>query len=105
MGPAPIIKILSMSVRFGIMLWTFGLGFLRRRHVVNKYIKQGSDIPRPRIGLRVPLEPIDGLGFMFEALRTAIKSGNMRELHFWCKAIRTECVVMILAGDISRSSR
>src|SRR6476620_6542823 len=96
-GPAPIIRILLMSVRFGI-----SLGGYRRAtsfHQAYKAVEQRPDILRAGASLRVSLEAERRPIGERKALQRAVEQRLVRHAHIFgeCPGIDLEAVV--LAGD------
>src|SRR5262245_63516403 len=91
-GPAPMIRMLLMSVRFGIPSSLL-------LHQRGEAVKQVPDVARSRARLRMALEAERRAVGACEALQAAVKEGHMRRAKRRGHAGRMDRTALVLAGD------
>src|SRR6516165_5112374 len=88
-GPAPMIRMLSMSVRLGILV-----------HQPDKTLEQVMAVLRPGARLRVVLHGKHRLADHPQALVAVVEEREMRRLDILGQAFRVNDKPMVLAGDL-----
>src|SRR4051812_15642373 len=86
-GPAPMIRMLLRSLRFGIV------------HQLREAIEQITDVMRAGAGLGMTLETKRRPIHSAQALEGTVEQRNMRRPQILAQRGRVDCEAMVLAGD------
>src|SRR6476661_5309063 len=90
-GPAPMIRMDSMSVRFGTSAPLF--------HEPDEAIEQVTHVVRSRARFRVALEAERGLVGERDALQAAVEQRHVRDANVGWQRRRIDLEAVVLAGD------
>src|SRR5436853_5780862 len=90
MGPAPMIKMLSMSLRLGILLL---------HHQRYETVEQIRNVMRPRASLRVTLKTKRRAIGSRQALQRAVEQADMGSPQMGGQALFIDSEAMVLASD------
>src|SRR6516162_3258829 len=93
-GPAPMIRMLSMSVRLGILV-----------HEPGKALEQIMAVVRAGARLRVVLDREDRLADHPQPLIGLVEERQVRRLDAVGQAFRVDDKTMVLAGDLDLASQ
>src|SRR5690348_7994696 len=94
-GPAPMIRMLSRSVRFGMSPRSVLLPF----HRVDEAIEQVADVVRTGARLRMALEAERGTVLQRDALQAAVEQRLMRDAHVRGQRLLVDREAVVLARD------
>src|SRR6266487_5608296 len=94
-GPAPMIRMLSMSVR---------LGTLTLFHHFREPVEQIADVVRSRARFGVPLEAERGPVGASEALQAAVEERHVGRFQVRRERVRVDREAVVLTGDEDRAA-
>src|SRR5215207_6543429 len=89
-GPAPMISMLSRSVRFGISTFL---------HELDEAVEQVADVVRPGTGFRVALEAEGRLVRACQALQRAVEQADVRGTKVGAERLLVDGEAVVLARD------
>src|SRR5690606_178059 len=101
MGPAPMMRMLLMSVRFGMVSQLSSLlaASLVGVHQFQEVVKDRRNVLWPRAGLGMPLETEGGFVGQFQALQRSVEQGQVRDPDIGRQTGGIASEAVVLAGD------